>query len=219
MLLLLLLSDWLPTLLSAATAGQWSGGLAGQDFDGRDMWSNILSNVTVTGAETVHYSSLTRDSGSVQLDMIKLDVGLTPADVDEPTSVFSEDLEPARSVECSATLSYASSQRASLKPGSTVTSSVTGAGAGAATGIKDKSATSTSVISIASASFFEGGYFTAMYVLLLLFCVLLVGAVAVAVQKDNAEYRQLHDTARADLLFRVPPMHKKEADLYQNIEG
>jgi arylsulfatase B/arylsulfatase I/J len=64
-------TDWLPTLMGLATGGLWSGSLVGNEIDGSDMWSAVLSDGVTAHPEIVHYL----DSGgnvSYQHNMIKM---------------------------------------------------------------------------------------------------------------------------------------------------
>ena len=41
--------------MGLATAGQWHGGLTGQELDGRDFWSALVSGDVSPHTEIVHY--------------------------------------------------------------------------------------------------------------------------------------------------------------------
>ena len=86
-------TDWLPTIMSIATNGQWSAGYTGNEIDGVNMWDAILTDATSPRTEIVHYVD-SSGRGSIQIDMKKLDTFGDPAPYDEVSDYFVSDLAP-----------------------------------------------------------------------------------------------------------------------------
>ena len=57
-------TDWLPTLMAAATAGQWTGSYVGADLDGLNFWPALTGVGPTPPKETVFYVS--ESSGVIQ---------------------------------------------------------------------------------------------------------------------------------------------------------
>ena len=86
-------SDWLPTIMSLVTNGEWTGGYTGNTIDGKDMWNAILSDTTSPHKEIIH-SVDTDGAGSIQINMFKLDIDEKLTDYDNVTDYFPVDLAP-----------------------------------------------------------------------------------------------------------------------------
>lgn len=87
------ITDWLPTLMGLATGGEWTGSYTGAELDGVDMWDAIINNLPSPRSEIVHYAD--GEYGcSIQIDMMKLDVGDTLLLQKEPAFVFPGDVNP-----------------------------------------------------------------------------------------------------------------------------
>lgn len=64
-------ADWLPTLMSMATGGEWRGSFAGASLDGLNMLPAILANSDSPRRTIVHYAD---NAGNIsyQFDSYKL---------------------------------------------------------------------------------------------------------------------------------------------------
>ena len=84
-------SDWLPTIMSLVTNGEWTGGYTNNTIDGQNMWDAILTNSSSPRTEIIHYVNHAGE-GSIQINMFKLDVGFNASDFDEVADYFPADL-------------------------------------------------------------------------------------------------------------------------------
>jgi arylsulfatase A-like enzyme len=92
-------TDWLPTLMGLATNNEWTGSLFGAELDGVDQWEAI----TVPGTdsprhEIVHYHD-GNSTSSIQIDMMKLNLGDELKPASNPSYVFTKDLAPENSAQ------------------------------------------------------------------------------------------------------------------------
>jgi hypothetical protein len=96
-----LLIDWLPTLMGQASNGEWKGSLTDTVLDGYDMWDSIMMNSSSPRHEIVHYAD-GQHTMSLQVDEIKLILGITSTPFTTPLTSFQEDLLPNNSyMKCS----------------------------------------------------------------------------------------------------------------------
>jgi hypothetical protein len=94
------ISDWLPTLMNLATNGQWTGSYSGTVLDGVNMWEAITTNDPSQGShsEIIHYvDDEGKGTGSMQVNMIKLDYGLDQESHNNISIVFDHDAKPSNS--------------------------------------------------------------------------------------------------------------------------
>jgi hypothetical protein len=83
-------TDWLPTLMGLATDNDWDGGLFGIDIDGVDQWDAITTLGDSPRSEIVHHHNGSTGS-SIQIDMVKLNVGDRYIQLISPEYSFDED--------------------------------------------------------------------------------------------------------------------------------
>jgi arylsulfatase A-like enzyme len=81
-------TDWYPTILHAATSGQWTSPLNGNEIDGYDLWS-VLPNLGDSDREEIVHA-VDSTEYSLQLGMVKYDYGIK-THLSEATYVFAED--------------------------------------------------------------------------------------------------------------------------------
>jgi arylsulfatase A-like enzyme len=90
-------TDWLPTLMGLATDNEWKGGYFDQELDGVDQWEAITTlNFDSPRSEILHYHN-GNNSGivsSIQIDMIKLNLGDQMKTVNPPEYIFAKDEAP-----------------------------------------------------------------------------------------------------------------------------
>lgn len=68
-------TDWLPTLMGLATNNEWTGSLFGAELDGIDQWEAMTTPKSVSPrSEILHYHNGSSVS-SIQIDMVKLNLG------------------------------------------------------------------------------------------------------------------------------------------------
>lgn len=90
-------TDWLPTLMGLATNNEWTGSLFGAELDGVNQWEAMTTpNMESPRSEIVHYHDGLSTS-SVQIDMIKLNLGDLLKQGFVAEYVFAEDLSPNNS--------------------------------------------------------------------------------------------------------------------------
>ena len=63
------ITDWLPTLMAAATGGQWTGSYTGADIDGLNFWPALTGTGPTPPKETVFYVS--ESAGVIQQGAFK----------------------------------------------------------------------------------------------------------------------------------------------------
>ena len=89
-------TDWLPTLMGLATGGQWTGSLFGADLDGMDQWAALSTPGSASPRrEILHFHDGTNVS-SLQIDMMKLDIGVEEKVMASPDYVFESDQKKTR---------------------------------------------------------------------------------------------------------------------------
>ena len=81
-------SDWLPTLMTVATQGAWSGSYSGAALDGVNQWDAMRYKLASPRSEIVHYAYANDvTSGSYQVGVYKLDYSISLQPVDYPDTV------------------------------------------------------------------------------------------------------------------------------------
>lgn len=92
-------TDWLPTLMGIATNNEWTGSLFGADLDGVDQWAAITTPGTDSPrSEILHFHDGISVS-SIQIDMMKLNLGDDLKLGSGPGFIFESDLEPLNSAQ------------------------------------------------------------------------------------------------------------------------
>ena len=87
-------TDWLPTLMGLATDNEWTGSMVGAELDGVDQWSAITTpGASSPRSEILHYHDGVSVS-SIQIDMMKLNLGDEGKQSSNPIFIFEEDLAP-----------------------------------------------------------------------------------------------------------------------------
>jgi arylsulfatase A-like enzyme len=87
-------TDWLPTIMHAATNGAWSGSYSGMELDGHDMFEVIFNNSTSPRTETVFYIDGDEAAYALQVDGMKLIANVAKTPVALPNYIFESDEDP-----------------------------------------------------------------------------------------------------------------------------
>ena len=82
-------TDWLPTLMSAATDGKWKGSYTGADIDGMDFWPALTGDGDTPDKEIVFFVS--ENSGVIQQGPYKYFWNQDMQEQEEPSYIFTED--------------------------------------------------------------------------------------------------------------------------------
>lgn len=87
-------TDWLPTLMGLATNNEWTGSMVGAELDGVDQWAAITTPGTASPrSEILHYHD-GESVSSIQIDMMKLNLGDDGKEASSPEFVFEKDMAP-----------------------------------------------------------------------------------------------------------------------------
>ena len=97
-------TDWTPTLMHAATNGQWNGAMGGGDIDGIDQWGAVMeADGTKPRTSTLLYADAEENLGVVvDVDGVTLGyhMGTAWKDVVETTDTVSYEGEPVEVSQC-----------------------------------------------------------------------------------------------------------------------
>jgi hypothetical protein len=90
-------TDWLPTLMSMATNGEWSGSYHGIEIDGHDMFESIMNNLTSPRNETLFLADGSTNEFALQINGVKYIRGsvIGEARYGNPHFYFTRDLDPS----------------------------------------------------------------------------------------------------------------------------
>jgi hypothetical protein len=90
-------TDWLPTLMSMATNGEWSGSYHGIEIDGHDMFESIMNNLASPRNETLFLADGSTNEFALQINGVKYIRGtdLVQKPFSKPYFIFTKDLNPS----------------------------------------------------------------------------------------------------------------------------
>jgi len=89
-------TDWLPTIMSLATNGQWTGSYTGATIDGSNIFEAAVHNYSSPHTEIVHKISSSTDAATaIQIDMIKYIYKVSHYNVQIPMETFDSDASPS----------------------------------------------------------------------------------------------------------------------------